>query len=317
MRLTSSVKGDYLRAKYDVIIGWGAKKEFLAVYNEEILQIDILVDGKNNNVGNSLKGVVVQDISVIRKYRDSKNILVVIYPNIEDEIIQQIKTELPNADTVCARLVKSDYFKSSYSSNGEDRIMFDYISGITNNITYVDIGVCHPVTRNNTFLFYDMGYKNGLLIEPNVFMCDLAHHYRPENRIANCGVSGNQNDKILKYYYREHAPGLNTFKYEWTLAHNGAEWKVREVPVVNINNILAENFTDRQISVVDIDTEGMDFELLTALDTNYFNIEMICVEKSSLFDINTLMKNKGYKILDETKENYIYISEKRGNVYEF
>ena len=117
MRLTSSVKGDYLRAKYDVIIGWGAKKEFLAVYNEEILQIDILVDGKNNNVGNSLKGVVVQDISVIRKYRDSKNILVVIYPNIEDEIIQQIKTELPNADTVCARLVKSDYFKSSYSSS--------------------------------------------------------------------------------------------------------------------------------------------------------------------------------------------------------
>ena len=66
---------------------------------------------------------------------------------------------------------------------------------------YVDIGVCHPVVRNNTYLLYEKGYTNGILIEPNGNMCELAQIYRPKNKIVEAGASGDEGG-ILRYYMK-------------------------------------------------------------------------------------------------------------------
>ena len=170
------------------------------------------------------------------------------------------------------------------------------------NPSYVDIGVCHPVVRNNTYLFYENGYTNGLLVEPNPEMAELSKEYRPENRIVTCGATAGE-DSVLTYYY-SHLPGHNTFLEEIAKDRGLLNNKL-EIPVRNINSILKEHFTEG-LDVVDIDTEGMDFELLEALDTDTLKVKIICAEIASP-KIKHCLESKGFIHYFTTKENHIYV----------
>lgn len=139
-------------------------------------------------------------------------------------------------------------------------------------------------------------------------MCRLAENHRPENTIVKAGACSG-NDMTLKYYmhpvstYRGH----NTFD-EAVASRNGFADNYVEVPVMNINRIL-DRYCDKTPDVLDIDTEGMDFELLEALDTDRFRIKLICGEKCvGKKEYDALMGEKGYVHFMETQENVIYIA---------
>ena len=110
---------------------------------------------------------------------------------------------------------------------------------------YVDIGVCHPVVRNNTYLLYEKGYTNGILIEPNGNMCELAQIYRPKNKIVEAGASGDEGG-ILRYYmnHQSSLKGYNTFNQE-VAEREGFADNYKDVPVMNINRILEEKMCIR------------------------------------------------------------------------
>lgn len=84
---------------------------------------------------------------------DEESVLIIVYPNIENEIQLQMSELLPNADTIVARLLDIEGRERTYSSDGEDIIMLDYILSRHFDFSYIDIGVCHPIVRNNTYLF--------------------------------------------------------------------------------------------------------------------------------------------------------------------
>lgn len=299
-------KVDYreLRKRYSVIIGWGAGIEFQKYYDHRFLNYDHMIDGAGRNIGNTRNGILIQDIGVLAQYRDSDSLLVVIYPNIENEILPQIGKLLPKADTIVARLISIKGKSASYSADEEDRFMLDYITSKYDNFSYIDIGVCHPVVRNNTYLFYENGFTDGVLVEPNVEMCSLAAEYRPLNKIVNVGASPDLSAEELNYYYDPMHPGLNTFRKDVAM-RRGIEQNCKKVPVENINSILADKFKTYP-NVMDIDTEGLDYMLLLHLDFDKYPIDLICIESSAGDQIQKLMLEKNYRLLKKTGENEIY-----------
>ena len=197
--------------------------------------------------------------------------------------------------------------KSSYSANMEDILILDYMRTRYEDFTYMDIGVCHPVVRNNTFLFYENGFTNGVLVEPNTEMCSLAREYRPLNKIVNFGASPTFTEEKLIYYFDLQHPGLNTFLKDVAI-DRGMEKNCKLIPMKDINLIIAENF-ETYPNVLDIDTEGLDLELLAHLDFEKYPIDVICVESFAGEGIRRLLGEKGYKLLHVTQENEIYVTE--------
>lgn len=305
MRYLQKERFAELRKKYSVIIGWGAGGEFQKYYSHNILTYEHMIDGAGRNVGKMINGITIQGIEAIMKYGERDSVLVVIYPNIENEILRQITKILRKADTIVARLVDIDGIETSYSANREDSIMLDYIQSRYTDFAYMDIGVCHPVIRNNTYLFYEKGYYNGVLVEPNKEMCDMAMQYRPLNKTINVGAAPVPTTDKLTYYYDLVHPGLNTFQKDIALSR-GMQQNFRKVPMKDINSIIAENF-EAYPNVLDIDTEGLDFELLKHLDLERYPIDLICAETSAGGKIQRLMLEKGYEILERTEENEIYV----------
>lgn len=312
MRYTKKVKYEELREKYDYIIGWGTpKNEFKSRYNPFMYKLDFVINGQNRDVGKIICGIKVYGIDKLKEVEESK-VCVVIAPNIEYEIIKQIEKYIPGADTIVARLVEAEENENTYSTDCEDIIMYDIMKKLGyEKFTYMDIGVCHPVIRNNTYLFYENSKSKGVLVEPNPLMVELIKEYRPEDKVIVCGTGG-KNDETLRYYYSKSAPGLNTFKKEIAKQRNILD-NYCEIPIRNINEIIEENFESFP-DVIDIDSEGMDIEILKNINFNKYKIKIICIENDSEEALDFLQKNN-YIHCMTTKENNIFVLEEELNKY--
>lgn len=311
MRLKEKQDYKRLRKQYKTVIGWGAGVEFSKFYEHTTYQFDHMIDGEGRNVGKIINGIVVQGVDAIRQYHNQDSVLIVIYPNIETEILRQVEVLLPGADTIVARLLDAEGRASSYAADREDLIMLAYMKERYKEFSYMDIGVCHPVVRNNTYLFYEDGFHNGVLVEPNMQMCELAQEYRPLNKVVNLGALPREGADELAYYYDPFHPGLNTFSEE-VAQKRGMNHNVRMIATKDINAIIAENF-ETYPNVLDLDTEGMDYNLLRRLDLVKYPINLICVEDSAGGRIGKLLTQRGYKLLTKTNENEIYVNHIAGS----
>lgn len=185
-------------------------------------------------------------------------------------------------DTIVARLVDcgTSVIPRSYSEANEDLVILELLKRMEiRNPTYIDLGVCHPIIRNNTYMLYEQGYTDGILIEPNVDMCRLISEYRPKNKLLQIGVTGDKNEGNLRYYmsHNKSYRGHNTFLKE-VADEQGFSDNYRDIPVYNINRVIEDNC--REIpDLLDIDTEGMDYRILKGLDLKKYRFKIICVEE--------------------------------------
>lgn len=174
---------------------------------------------------------------------------------------------------------------------------------------YLDIGVCHPVIRNNTYMLYEHGYTKGVLVEPNPDMCKLIREYRPDNTLLNMGACADESQS-LRYYISSNPSlvGHNTFDEE------GAKicgfTKYLDIPVDNINHII-EAYCDGMVDILDMDAEGLDLSLIRALDTEKYRIKVICVETAICSGdlVEKALEEKGYIHFAGSENNGIYIAK--------
>ena len=87
----------------------------------------------------------------------------------------------------------------SFSQAGED-LSVNYIFqllGIT-TITYLDVGANDPIDLSNTYFFYLKGHR-GVLVEPNVDLCQKLREVRPRDETLPAGI-GMTAAKEADYY---------------------------------------------------------------------------------------------------------------------
>ncbi len=210
-------------------------------------------------------------------------------------------------------------YSISYSQTGED-IIIDFIIGAKKikEFTYLDIGANHPVWFNNTFKFYEAGYR-GVCIEPDPSIHAVLSKRRPADICLNIGIAG-QSAGDTDFYIMS-GRGLNTFSKAEAekLEKNGHATinKIIKVPLRTTEQVIDEYFKGKSPVFINLDVEGLDEEILRNFPFHKYRPSIFCIEtvhytddassgkRKEIFD---LMQANGYKAFADTYINTIFIN---------
>jgi FkbM family methyltransferase len=229
------------------------------------------------------------------------------------------------APVLPARVVAEAAFQQkgriSFAQQGEDLILYNLLRhefGIEQP-SYIDIGAGDPVLGNNTYAFYGMGCR-GVLVEPNPVLAEALKTVRPEDVVVNAGVAVKDSGEADYYVIRDRWP-RNTFSPE-EVAHLRAQSKadpvekVIKMPLIQINRLLAEHFTAGP-DLLSIDIEGMDLDVLRAMDFKAHRPAAICAETKKPWEshersgVARLLRARGYVACAGSLYNTIFGDRKR------
>jgi FkbM family methyltransferase len=210
----------------------------------------------------------------------------------------------------------------SFSQYGEDTIMLKMLQRYNiDNISYVDIGANDPINSSNTYNFYLRGYR-GILIEPNITLCQKIKKVRPGDVVLNFGI-GIDNQKEADFYmFGEKHTALDTFSKEDAQKNEKEGFPIQKVvklPLRDVNEVLSENNVN-DLTILSLDVEGLDEIILEKFDFEKFQPLLICVETVAFLargpfvkqkNILDILHSKGYFIYADTHVNTIFCSTRK------
>lgn len=204
--------------------------------------------------------------------------------------------------------------RKSYSQNGEDLNILDLFPK-SKKVSYLDLGANHPIKFNNTHLLYKNGSR-GISVDPDVRVTFWYKIFRPFDTIIKAAVvSGDE--KEIRFYFINN-PVLNTTsEHEAKKAEDSGFRIIKEDTVValNINNLLSRFENTNGPDFLNIDVEGIDEDILYAIDFKKFTPRSICIETGVFMDLSRDKKkrvdafifSKGYEVVFYNTNNTIYV----------
>lgn len=198
--------------------------------------------------------------------------------------------------------------KKSFSQLGEDAILQAYLPAEPG--FYIDVGSGSPVEGSNTYALYLRGWR-GILIDPIASNIELSRKIRPRDQcvLTLCAeVSG----QTLDFYEFE------TYQYSTTLTDRAQEMqdlghKVRavyELQTTRLGELLPKALPTGP-SLLSIDAEGVELDILLGNDWAHFTPEFIIVEEweppvRRETDISVFLEAKGYMLLGFSGVSCLY-----------
>lgn len=180
----------------------------------------------------------------------------------------------------CRILFTRDYLFQvrSYSQDGEDIFLKDYFSKRKSGF-FVDVGAHHPYRFSTTFHLYRSGW-NGINIDGTPGVMKVFRKYRPRDINIEAAVSL---EKGAGEFYCFSESALNGFLTEEQLEErkrSGFEpFAIKEVEYYPLREILEKNVPNNtKICYMNIDVEGLEYEVLESNDWEKFKPELISVE---------------------------------------
>lgn len=189
------------------------------------------------------------------------------------------------------------YVKSGmFSQHGEDLFLNDFFKNQKQGF-YIDIGASHPFRISNTYSLYRKGWQ-GIVVDPISHFEPLYKIWRKRDTFVNLGIGSSES--TLTYY--ELTPSvLSSFDEEYVnnlLKNNRATInKKYKVLVKPVNAFLSEYADGKIIDFLSLDVEGLDYEILSAVDFDTYRPRIICVEFNNDVhknDITQLLEKNGY-----------------------
>jgi FkbM family methyltransferase len=204
---------------------------------------------------------------------------------------------------------KDAYSKTriSYSQHKEDIFILDVLKQFNlYESIYVDIGANHPSDISNTYLLYRNGYK-GILIEPNEELCNLLRRFRKKDIVIPIGCS--DKSSVLKFNISK-TPVISSF------TNHNLSYRSTYVPVMKIDDVLSE-LDYKIISILSIDVEGLNLEVLKGASKTIKNSLLICVEFDHEYEKNQIQNILGvdFELLATFGCNLIFINKLLKNSY--
>jgi FkbM family methyltransferase len=212
--------------------------------------------------------------------------------------------------------------KQSYSQSGEDMIIDFIFKALEISCpTYLDLGAHHPRRFSNTHSLYMAG-SHGVNVEADPTLHQIFLKERPRDSNLNIGV-GVIAKNFLPFYIMS-ATTLNTFSKEeaerYALMGTFKIEQVVEIPVLSVNEIIAQNFDGATPDLISIDVEGLDQQIVESLDFILYRPIVICVETitfsdnfsgKKIDDIEKHLLSKGYFLYADTFINSIFVDKAR------
>lgn len=206
--------------------------------------------------------------------------------------------------------------RRSFAQCGEDLIIAYVFAALgRERITYLDIGAHHPEYLSNTYYFYLRGHR-GVCVEPDASLLAAFRRARPDDVLLNVGVGTRDGEAD---FYVLGTPTLNTFSRTEAerFASYGAQRieRVEKVALREINGLLHEHFAVPP-DLLSLDVEGLDMEILQALDFSRHGPAVCCIEtltytedrsERKVEEIVELMRSRDYLVYADTYVNTIFV----------
>ena len=183
-----------------------------------------------------------------------------------------------------------------YSQHGEDTFLWNHIHNSKKkfNKVIVDIGALDGIINSNSRLFLEDGWK-GVLFEPNKksFSKLLVNNNNFDNDLFNIAVS----DKDCFVNFTENKRIAGHSKIDGT----------GDNTVFSISGEHLKRYG--QIGILDIDTEGKDFDVLHSIVSVGIKPQYIIIESNTKELKNKIVKylnGEGYKLINTLKVNTIW-----------
>lgn len=210
-----------------------------------------------------------------------------------------------------------DFKRIFYSQDGEDAVLASFYEDKPNyKGFYIDIGALHPLRFSNTHYFYKKGWR-GINIDASPNSMLEFEKVRPHDINVETGIS--KNDKELIFYsFKE--PALNSFNEKISEERIKKGWELIEkikIKTININDFLDKYLPIGQgIDFINIDVEGLDFEILESLNWEKYESKFLLIEDLDIVDKDIIgyemssmyqfLKEKNYSIVARTMRTLIF-----------
>ena len=160
--------------------------------------------------------------------------------------------------------------KKTYSQYGEDVFIANELKKYScKDEFFIDIGANHPSDISNTYLLYRMGYR-GIVIEPNEELIRLFRKFRKRDIAIMIGC--NNETKVLRFNISK-TPVLSSFSEDRIVNL----YKQVFSPVMPLDLAIA-NIPCPMISLLSIDVEGLNYEVLQGAIQTLKKTLLLCIE---------------------------------------
>lgn len=212
----------------------------------------------------------------------------------------------------------------SNSSYGEDAMLLGLMDRLKSMSqtdtfaysTYMDIGCYHPVIDNNTAFLYQGGWR-GTLVDPNPAVKSEIEKYRPQDLFLQVAVTADASINELMIF--NDANSMNSMDKVFVERAQKAN-DVEIIKILKVESITIDEAFQKHIdrfgsapSVVNIDVEGMDYDVITSFSFKYRPL-FIIIEDEILgsFEgskLKLFMESKDYAIVSANFLSGIYIDK--------
>jgi FkbM family methyltransferase len=165
----------------------------------------------------------------------------------------------------------------SYSQFGEDVVLRAMLGDAVG--TYVDVGAGDPIRSSNTFSLYRQGWR-GTLIDPISSNVGRARKFRKRDKViqAACGA---ESGEVTFFEYTTYEYSTTSLERVEELSKQGlvpcSTYTVPIIPLRELNLVARPD----EPSILSIDVEGSESEVIAGIDWNVFRPRFILVEEWS------------------------------------
>lgn len=194
--------------------------------------------------------------------------------------------------------------KASYSQYGEDRFFLETLKQFDlSGSVYVDVGANHPTDISNTYLLYRLGHK-GYIIEPNEELVGLFRRFRKRDVPLMIGCS---NKSAILPFHISRTPVISSFSGERPVD----AVRTIYVPVMPLDDALSA-FDIPFISLLSIDVEGLNREVVEGASRTISNSLLVCLEFDREEEVPVFvdMMRPDFELIKTVHCNLIFLNKK-------
>ena len=207
----------------------------------------------------------------------------------------------------------------SYAQNFEDVILQRALRFVGTGC-YLDVGASLPDKDSVSYAFYQRGWR-GICVEPQAY-ADEWKQLRPQDTFVNAAVGASPGETTLHVFdnIREISTASPASAEHWSKFGQRPSQRLT-VPVMTINDILAQHLKGRTLNFVSIDVEGMEQEVLSGFDLKKYKPWIVVVEATirglptpSFEKWQPLLTTQGYTMVYFDGVNRFYLAKEMGNL---
>jgi FkbM family methyltransferase len=193
------------------------------------------------------------------------------------------------------------YHKISFSLEGEDMILACLYHGKGKGF-YVDVGAHHPKRFSNTYYFYLKGWR-GINIDARPGSMMIFNETRMRDINLEVAISNIRQNLV---YYSFDEPALNSFNKELADENNSqGKYRIisqREIETRTLADVLDEHLPQSQrIDFLNIDVEGLDYEVLQSNDWGKYRPDVVLVEALKMSTLAELFQSDLFLFMTDQK----------------